>query len=271
MTRLVGATLARLNGLLGSTFGGAGGGLPIGSVTGLAANVAAFLAAPSSANLAAALTDETGAGAAMFANGPTLGSVAYASLPAAGSAGRVYRVSNAGTKGSLWMDDGTRWKPLNGSALLASLGATSASIANTPTVVFQYLVPINLWQLKDKLRLFLSPTKSGTTDTCVMAVHIGALGTTGDQTVFSTTVLSAAQQNGGFIFDLRLETATTLLRLGRSDLGFGGATTSAPPGVVTITSAAANALYVSVAISSSGATNTVALQEGQLFLIGDAN
>jgi hypothetical protein len=48
-------------------------GLPIASgVSGLAANVATFLATPSSANLAAVLTDETGTGANVFANTPTL-------------------------------------------------------------------------------------------------------------------------------------------------------------------------------------------------------
>jgi len=45
----------------------------IGSVTGLAANVATFLATPSSANLRAALTDPTGSGGgAVFANSPTI-------------------------------------------------------------------------------------------------------------------------------------------------------------------------------------------------------
>ena len=48
-------------------------GLPIGTgISGLAANVATFLATPSSANLAAVLTDETGTGANVFANTPTL-------------------------------------------------------------------------------------------------------------------------------------------------------------------------------------------------------
>ena len=48
-------------------------GLPISSgVSGLAANVATFLGTPSSANLAAAVTDETGSGALVFANTPTL-------------------------------------------------------------------------------------------------------------------------------------------------------------------------------------------------------
>jgi len=48
------------------------GGLAVGSLTGLAANVATFLATPSSSNLAAALTDETGSGSAVFATSPTL-------------------------------------------------------------------------------------------------------------------------------------------------------------------------------------------------------
>jgi hypothetical protein len=44
----------------------------VGSITGLGVNVATFLATPSSANLAAAVTDETGSGALVFATSPTL-------------------------------------------------------------------------------------------------------------------------------------------------------------------------------------------------------
>lgn len=48
-------------------------GLPLATgITGFAANVATFLATPSSANLAAALTDETGTGAAVFGTQPTI-------------------------------------------------------------------------------------------------------------------------------------------------------------------------------------------------------
>jgi hypothetical protein len=48
-------------------------GLPIATgVSGLGTNVATFLATPSSANLAAALTDETGTGSVVFATSPTL-------------------------------------------------------------------------------------------------------------------------------------------------------------------------------------------------------
>jgi hypothetical protein len=44
----------------------------VGSITGLGTGVATFLATPSSANLAAAVTDETGSGALVFATSPTL-------------------------------------------------------------------------------------------------------------------------------------------------------------------------------------------------------
>lgn len=44
----------------------------VGSITGLGTGVATFLATPSSANLASAVTDETGSGALVFANSPTL-------------------------------------------------------------------------------------------------------------------------------------------------------------------------------------------------------
>lgn len=46
--------------------------LPLGSITGLATGIATFLATPTSANLAAAVTNETGTGALVFANTPTL-------------------------------------------------------------------------------------------------------------------------------------------------------------------------------------------------------
>lgn len=47
-------------------------GLPLTSVTGLGSGVATFLATPSSANLATAVTGETGTGSLVFATSPTL-------------------------------------------------------------------------------------------------------------------------------------------------------------------------------------------------------
>lgn len=44
----------------------------VGSITGLGTGIATFLATPTSANLAAAITDETGSGSLVFATSPTL-------------------------------------------------------------------------------------------------------------------------------------------------------------------------------------------------------
>lgn len=69
-------------------------GTPIGTVTGMGANVPAFLVTPSSANLLAALTDETGTGSSVFATSPTITTpnivgVATNSSAAAGSVGEL--------------------------------------------------------------------------------------------------------------------------------------------------------------------------------------
>jgi hypothetical protein len=72
-------------------------GLPISTgVSGLGTGVATFLATPSSANLAAALTDETGSGANVFATSPTITS-AVLTTPAIGSAGATFAGSTSGT------------------------------------------------------------------------------------------------------------------------------------------------------------------------------
>lgn len=54
-------------------------GLPVATgISGLAANIATWLGTPSSANLAAAMTDETGTGLLVFATNPTLSGVTFA-------------------------------------------------------------------------------------------------------------------------------------------------------------------------------------------------
>lgn len=49
-----------------------GTALPISGISGLGSGVGTFLATPSSTNMATAVTDETGSGSLVFANGPTL-------------------------------------------------------------------------------------------------------------------------------------------------------------------------------------------------------
>ena len=82
------------------------GNLALSNVTGLGANVATFLATPSSANLASAVTGETGSGALVFATSPTLvtptlGAASATSINASGvvtaTGGFNLGISSAGT------------------------------------------------------------------------------------------------------------------------------------------------------------------------------
>ena len=157
------ATLATVNGNVGS-FGSAtqslsitanGKGLitaisaqtvtpAVGSITGLGTGVATFLATPSSANLATAVTDETGSGALVFANTPTLvtpvlGAATYTTLVGGNitdSALTAGRVIIAGTAGLLSDDaeltyNSTTNVLTSGAYIGASIG-NATNPANTP-------------------------------------------------------------------------------------------------------------------------------------------
>lgn len=92
-------------------------GLPVSTgISGLAAGVASFLATPSSANLAATITDETGSGALVFGTAPTLSGATLSgntTLPGSG------QISSGGALG-LGMTPTTRLE----------LGGTFATSAN---------------------------------------------------------------------------------------------------------------------------------------------
>lgn len=101
----------------------------VGSITGLGTGVGTFLATPSSANLAAAVTGETGSGALVFGTSPALSTpvttpTTVAGLPAAATAGAGARsfvtdanattfasiVAAGGANGVPCFSDGTDWR-----------------------------------------------------------------------------------------------------------------------------------------------------------------
>ena len=120
-------------------------GLPISTgVSGLATGIATFLATPSSANLAATLTDETGTGANVFANTPTLvtpvlgvataTSINGTTIPTSAT---LVKTSDTGTVTSTMILDGTILNAdINSAAAIdkTKISGTAVTVADTGTV-----------------------------------------------------------------------------------------------------------------------------------------
>jgi hypothetical protein len=157
-------------------------------------NVQAFLAVPSSANLRAAMTDETGTGSLVFATSPTLvtpviGAATGTSLVVNGTAGLGYATGAGGavTQGTSRTTGVTLDKPTGAITLFSAAGTTVAAsfTVTNSTVAATDVIILN--------------QKSGTDlyDLMVTAVAAGSFrvtfrttgGTTTEQPVFNFAVI----------------------------------------------------------------------------------
>ena len=206
-------------------------GLPISTgVSGLGTNVAAFLATPSSANLASALTDESGSNTVAFTTSPTFVTPTLG-VASATTINKVTFTAPA-TGSTLTVADG---KTLTASNTLTFTGTDASSVAFGTGGTVAYTA--------NKLSAFAATSSSELLGVISDETGSGAL-------VFGTSpAITTSLTTPSTSFDLINTTATTV--------NFAKAATTLSIGAATGTTTVNNALTVSGDLTVSGTTTTV--------------
>jgi hypothetical protein len=218
----------------------------IGSITGLGAGVATWLATPSSANLASAVTDETGSGSLVFATSPTL------VTPILGTP----QSGNFSTGTFTWPTFNQNTTGNAATATLATTATTATNLAGGATGSLPYQSALSTTAM-------LAAGSNGQVLTLAAGVPSWATPTTGTVTSVSftgglisvatastTPALTVAGTSGGIVYFSSATTWASSAVLAANALMVGGGAATAPS---TITTGTGVVTALGVAIGSAGA------------------
>ena len=177
-------------------------GLPISTgVSGLGANVATFLGTPSSANLAAALTDETGTGVAVFNNSPTFADDITIGVAASATGSILFKGLTSGTVTLKVADAAGTW-----TLTLPTDDGDSGQVLSTNGS------GVTSWISAGGVPTTITVADEATDTSCFIAFFTAATGDLGPKTnanmtfnsntgvaTFASTVLTTTDINGGTI------------------------------------------------------------------------
>lgn len=208
----------------------------------------------------------------IVSGGWAVGSVNYSSLPTVGD-GTPVKVANIGggtlgTGGGTWMFySGTRYKPINNQAQLDTIDTPNTSAANASEQQLNpnhALIPANVLGTFDRLRVFVSLTKSAGVETCTFQIKFGTTGTTTDAVIATITLAAANNFYRGWLHFKKMSPTTLQLESGDPNIAFGGVATYAFPAAVAVGNMDTLGMYMSLTSTMSVGVETVTVQDYSL-------
>lgn len=184
----------------------------------------------------------------------------FANLPpAATNSGRIYRVTDLGN--CLFESNGTRWRPVNGRALIGGMDAGFSTSGTTETIVFQKALPAGCLANFDRLVMRMSTTKSASVETATFNLRLGTTGTVADTAIQNFVIATNTMLSGGFLVDFKRVDATHVKKLGNgaNNSAYSGQATSLPNPSVAVSSMDATTTYLTATITMSGSSEAFAL------------
>lgn len=194
---------------------------------------------------------------------------------AAGRAGAEIRVSDVGAgnpatgEGTVFVSNGTRWKPLNKETVLDAIDTANVGTAvatEQQLNATHALIPAGVIGDYDRLQVQISMAKNGTTDAATLRLRFGPLGTTADP-VIATIAIAAANQSFGSVMAFKRLSATSLEQEGNGDASFTGASATAAPAAVAVSNMDSNGMYLSLTVQMGTGAEITTLRDYTLRLV----
>jgi hypothetical protein len=171
--------------------------------------------------------------------------------------GRVVRVTDLNK--ALFESNGTRWKPVNGRAVIATLDTDWTGVTGTAEqIAFQKLIQGGIIKNGDALLFSGGFGKSGTAETTTIQIRVGSTGTTADTSILTTAPLATTNVTHGMYLEFRRQSATSLQRgmNGATQNPFGASSAARGSATTLASSLDSVAQYITLTMTQSSTAET---------------
>ena len=195
---------------------------------------------------------------------------------AASGSGTIVRITDVGVGafGSLWASDGTNWRPLNGSVVLANLSATLASPVATQTggtgsvfTAASVSIPAGmLIPASSQIQVVAHVRRTGTGGTNNMRVYVGTASSASDSDILTASMAATNNLDQFTNFWFQPWTSTALTSVNWGNTGNGSSTGAAIDRSTNFNTAAA--MYLNFGIRAANAADTFNLISSRVVMTG---